>query len=100
MNIAPSGNDLLSRFTVFCLVMNRTIASGIFTQPYNVVVNAGSPAAALLLWAAAGIISLCITLVWVEFGLSIPRHVISGELRSTPQSGGDKNYVRSSFPSR
>jgi len=95
MNLTQSKNELLGPFTVFCLVMNRTIGSGIFTQPYNIAVGAGSSGAALLMWLAGGVIALCITACWLEFGLSVPRHHIFGERekRPTPRSGGDKNYV-------
>jgi len=73
--------------------MNRTIASGIFTQPYNIVTGVGNSAAALLIWFVAGIVITCITACWTEMGLSIPRHEVDGEQVSTPKSGGDKNYV-------
>jgi amino acid transporter len=73
--------------------MNKTIGSGIFTQPYNVVSGVGNPAAALLLWIGAALIAWCIAICWVELGLSIPRHKVAHRYVSTPKSGGDKNYV-------
>lgn len=73
--------------------MNKTIGSGIFTQPYNVVSGVGNPAAALLLWLGAALIAWCIAICWVELGLSIPRHRVAHRYVSTPRSGGDKNYA-------
>ncbi|GAB1317681.1 hypothetical protein MFIFM68171_07891 [Madurella fahalii] len=97
INRALSPDQLLSPFTVFCLIVNRTIASGIFTQPYNVLKGVGNPGASLLVWFSAGIIVLCITACWVELGLSIPRHVVGQHYVSTPKSGGDKNYLEYIF---
>jgi hypothetical protein len=95
INRGLDNGDLHSRFTVAALIINRTIASGIFTQPYNVVSGVGNPGASLLIWFVAGVIIHCITACWVELGLSIPRHLLlSGRSVSTPRSGGDKNYVR------
>jgi amino acid permease len=88
----------LSRFTVFCLVINRTIASGIFTQPVNVLKYTGSSGAALLIWVVAGIIILCVVATWIELALTIPIHYVfrdgSWQRVSSPRNGGDKNYVR------
>jgi hypothetical protein len=94
INRGLDNGDLHGRFTVAALIVNRTIASGIFTQPYNVVSGVGNPGASLLIWFVAGVIIHCITACWVELGLSIPRHLLSGVSVSTPRSGGDKNYVR------
>ncbi|KAK5652423.1 hypothetical protein OQA88_10465 [Cercophora sp. LCS_1] len=99
INRTVSRSDLLGRFTTFCLVINRTIASGIFTQPYNVMIGVGNPGAALLTWIIAGILALCITACWTELGLSIPRHLVNGQWVSTPKSGGDKNYLEYIFKS-
>ncbi|KAK3369320.1 amino acid/polyamine transporter I [Lasiosphaeria ovina] len=81
--------------------MNRTIASGIFTQPVNVLRGAGSSGVALLLWVVAGLIILCIVTGWIELALTIPLHYIfrnGNWMRiSAPRSGGDKNYLEYIF---
>ncbi len=96
-DVAPTRKQLFSRFTVFCLVINRTIASGIFTQPVRVLQLAGSSGVALVIWIAAGIIILCVVESWIELALTIPIHYIfrdGGWQRvSSPRNGGDKNYV-------
>ncbi|KAK4167837.1 amino acid transporter [Cladorrhinum sp. PSN259] len=93
INRSLDGGDLHGRFTVASLIVNRTVASGIFTQPHNVVTNVGNAGASLLVWFVAGVIIQCVTACWVELGLSIPRHVVRGRHVSTPRSGGDKNYL-------
>ena len=44
---------------------------------------------AMLFWLAGAIIALAGTIVFVEFGLAIPR--LQGQ--SIPRNGGEKNYV-------
>jgi|SRR3569833_1564998 len=101
-DVGPSRDQLLSPFTVFCLIMNRTIASGIFTQPVNVLLYSGSSGVSILLWVIAGIIITSLVQSWLELALTVPLHDIfrNGEwVRiSTPRSGGDKNYVRANGP--
>jgi amino acid permease len=97
-DVAPTTKQRLSPFTVFCLIMNRTIASGIFQQPVNVLFGAGSSGVAVVLWCFAGVIILCVVACWLELALTIPIHSIINDgswIRvSTPRSGGDKNYVQ------
>lgn len=50
---------------------------------------------ALLLWAAGFLISWAGLMVYIEFGLSIPRYrgTDGHGKRPVPRSGGEKNYV-------
>ena len=85
--------------------MNLTIAgSGVFVTPAILLKATGSPGASLLLWVLGAITSISSLLVWLEFGLSIPRYylpnrekddsLVEGEsLQSVPRSGGEKNFV-------
>jgi hypothetical protein len=69
--------------------------SGIFVNPGEVLIGTNSYGISILLWTIGGIVAMCGLLVWLEFGLSIPRQIVaSGEERSVPRSGGEKNYVR------
>ncbi len=97
IDVAPSAPQRLGRVTVVCLVLNRTIGSGIFIVPTKILDGTGSVGASLLLWAFGGLIATCGLLVWLELGLSIPLRLIpgTGELKNVPRSGGEKNYVRS-----
>ncbi|KAM7196199.1 amino acid transporter [Rhypophila sp. PSN 637] len=93
-NAYPVNRNLLSQFTVFCLILNRTIGSGIFAQPYNVVSGAGSSGLALVIWVLAPLVCLCQAACWTEMALSIPRaRDVDGSIVATPKSGGDKNYL-------
>jgi amino acid transporter len=80
---------------VACLILNRTIGTGIFAQPSNVLYLTGSPSVAIILWIVGGLIILSITLSWLELGLTVPRYFVReiGDVRSAPRSGGDKNYL-------
>lgn len=96
-DVAPTTSQRLGFFTVFCLIMNRIIGSGIFAQPVNVLLYAGSSGLAIVLWIIAGLIVLSITVCWLEVGMSVPFYNILHNRewlrRSAPRSGGDKNYV-------
>ncbi|KAM7190679.1 hypothetical protein V8F33_009343 [Rhypophila sp. PSN 637] len=71
----PTGNAVLGPFSTVCLILNRAIGSGIFTQPNNVLeFTSGSTILALVLWVVGGLIALSSTLVWIESGLSIPKY--------------------------
>lgn len=88
----------LTGLTVSCLILNRTIGTGIFAQPSNVLFLTGSPLVSVILWIAGGLLVLCITLSWLELGLTIPRHPFHTRdgvrvIVSAPRSGGDKNYL-------
>lgn len=97
-HIAPTSKQLLGSWSVVGLILNRTIGSGIFTQPVNVLEYTGSSGAAILVWIYACVIVLCITACWLELGLNVPFYsIVYNGIRkrlSTPRSGGDKNYVR------
>src|SRR4051812_8589718 len=85
----------LGRLTIVCLIINRTVGTGIFAQPSNVLYLTGSPAVAVIMWIVGGLIILSITLSWLELGLSVPRYWIQsvGDFVTTYRSGGDKNYL-------
>ena len=97
VNVAPTKNHQLGTFTVFCFMTNRTIASGIFTQPANVLFITGSSGVALMLWIVGGFVTLGILACWNELAQTIPMHKVRRGTRwvriSTPRSGADKNWV-------
>ena len=97
LHFAPTKRQLLSSWSVVGLILNRTIGSGIFTQPVNVLQYTGSSGGAILVWIYACVIVLCITACWLELGLNVPFYnILYNGVRkrlSTPRSGGDKNYV-------
>jgi hypothetical protein len=83
-----------SRFTVVCLILNRTIGSAIFNQPINVLFPTDSSAVAILVWVVGGLIGFALMLCWLEWALTVSGHFIDDSLQSTRiRSGGEKNYV-------
>lgn len=99
---SPSKRQRLGQFTVVCLILNRTIGSGIFVTPAKVLAGTGSVGGSLLFWAAGAIISICGLLVWLECSMSMPQRPVKGhtEPRGVPRSGGEKNYLEFMFPGR
>ena len=99
---SPSKRQRLGQFSVVCLILNRTIGSGIFVTPAKVLAGTGSVGGSLLFWAAGAIISTCGLLVWLECSLSIPQRPVMGhtEPRGVPRSGGEKNYLEFMFRGR
>jgi hypothetical protein len=91
---APSRHEKLRSFTVMCLIFNRSIGSGIFATPAKILRGTNSVGVNTVFWAIGGLLTMCGILVWLEFGLSIPREYVNGKDRAVPRSGGEKNYVR------
>ena len=100
----PPDSQKLGAFTVVCLILNRTIGSGIYVTPALVLRSTNSVGISLFLWVIGAIFGLCGVLVWLEYGLSIPKFrperdaqdaEIEGEgpLENVPRNGGEKNFV-------
>jgi amino acid transporter len=95
----PPDKQKIHWSTVGFLILNRTIGSGIFVSSASVLQNTRSPGVALMFWAIGGLLTLCVVLVWLEFGLSTPvKRVAGGVVQCVPRSGGEKNYVGSRAP--
>lgn len=90
----PSSSQRLSWFTIMCLILNRSIGTGIFATPTKIIIGTGNVGPALVMWVCGGLVALSALHVWNELGLTIPRN----RGRSVPRSGGEKNYVRGSRP--
>lgn len=90
---APSRQEKIRSFTVICLIFNRSIGSGIFATPAKILQGTNSVGVNIVFWAIGGLLVMCGTLVWLEFGLSIPREHVDGKERAVPRSGGEKNYL-------
>ena len=91
---APPRRQKIRSFTVACLIINRTVGSGIFVTPATILSDTNSVGVSLILWTLGGLVSLLAVLMWLEFGLSTPRRrVTDGSIHSVPRSGGEKNYV-------
>jgi hypothetical protein len=47
----------------------------------------------LLFWLLGALTALAGTVLYIEFGLTIPRHLINGKFEPVVRNGGDMNYV-------
>ncbi|KAL8836843.1 MAG: hypothetical protein Q9176_006077 [Flavoplaca citrina] len=100
---SPDDTEKLGSVTVMCLILNRTIGSGIYVTPAIVLRATNSVGISLLLWTFGAVFGLCGLLVWLELGLSIPKFQPQeegaasidgdGPLENVPRSGGEKNYL-------
>ncbi|KAL8654156.1 MAG: hypothetical protein Q9226_003544 [Calogaya cf. arnoldii] len=100
---SPDDTEKLGSITVMCLILNRTIGSGIYVTPAIVLRATNSVGLSLLLWTFGAFFGLCGLLVWLELGLSIPKFQppeegtasLDGEgpFENVPRSGGEKNYL-------
>ncbi|KAL9046610.1 MAG: hypothetical protein Q9214_000595 [Letrouitia sp. 1 TL-2023] len=101
---SPPDDQKLGSITVMCLILNRTIGSGIYVTPALVLRATNSVGASLFLWTLGAIFGICGLLVWLELGLSIPKFQTperaagshndgEGVFESVPRNGGEKNYL-------
>ena len=83
------GNNALRReltlFDAVSVIVGIMIGSGIFFIPTFVLGRAGAPGLALLVWVAAGIVSILSGLCYAELGAAMP------------QAGGTYVYLREAF---
>ncbi|KAL8661586.1 MAG: hypothetical protein Q9202_005472 [Teloschistes flavicans] len=91
--------------TVMCTILNRTIGSGIFVTPAIVLRSTSSVGVSLLFWSFGAVMGMSALLVWLEFGLSIPKFELPNRdengmvreegvsLQCVPRNGGEKNYL-------
>ncbi|PKS12585.1 hypothetical protein jhhlp_000793 [Lomentospora prolificans] len=98
LDLSPTSRQRLGEFTVAALILNRTIGSGIFGLPKNILEHTGSSGVSILLWVVGGLIVLSLHLCWLELGMSVPYFSHVDEDGSTrtipvPRSGGDKNFL-------
>ncbi|KAG8527788.1 uncharacterized protein KY384_007942 [Bacidia gigantensis] len=103
----PGDAQKLGITTVVCLILNRTIGAGIYVSPALVLRATNSTGVSLVLWVIGAIFGVCGVLIWLEFGLNVPKYEpskISPELcsdgegkdgprKGVPRNGGEKNYL-------
>ncbi|KAJ8059581.1 hypothetical protein OCU04_011236 [Sclerotinia nivalis] len=91
---SPEDKDFLSRFQVACIIINRMMGTGIFESPTIIIQQDRNAGASLILWVLGFIASMAGTLMYVEYGLTIPRRKMAGEVQAVPRSGGELNYLK------
>lgn len=94
---APTEPFRLTFIDVTCLVINRTIGTGIFSAPQEVMRGVRSPGIAIVMWFLGCIYGLAGAHVFVEYGLNVPRYVINGVEQAVPRSGGELHYLQYVF---
>lgn len=72
----------LSRWNALAIVVGSVIGTGIYIRPASIAQLVGTPSAIMLVWIAAGLLSLAGTLTYSELAARIPR------------SGGEYAYLR------
>ncbi|CAL1710391.1 unnamed protein product [Somion occarium] len=71
----------IGTFSAAFLIFNRIIGTGIFSTPSAILALTGSVGLSLFIWVAGMVIAILGCLVYLEFGMAIPRN------------GGEKNYL-------
>ncbi|KAI0069887.1 high-affinity methionine permease [Panus rudis PR-1116 ss-1] len=75
----------IGTFSAAFLIFNRIIGTGIFSTPSAIVSLTGSVGLSLFIWVAGMVIAILGCLVYLEFGMAIPRN------------GGEKNYLEAVY---
>ncbi|KAF2004027.1 amino acid transporter [Amniculicola lignicola CBS 123094] len=83
----------LGLFSVVAFIVQRVIGTGLFRSPWTVIHGTQSVGMSLVFWAIGALSLLAGTLLYIEFGLTVPRHRIDGRMQSVFRNGGDLNYV-------
>ncbi|KAF2825914.1 amino acid transporter [Ophiobolus disseminans] len=83
----------LGLFSVFAFIVQQVIGTGIFRTPWTAIHATQSVGITLLFWLFGALTALSGMVLYIEFGLSIPRHVIDGRKETVVRNGGDLNYV-------
>lgn len=100
----PPESQKLGPISVMCLIVNRTIGTGIYVMPAIALKATNSVRISLIFWSLGAIFGISGVLVWLELGLSIPKFRPAdlglepqregeGAFECVPRSGGEKNYL-------
>ncbi|KAJ1967720.1 hypothetical protein IWQ62_001682 [Dispira parvispora] len=91
-DLAPEDNEsttelprTMGALSGTALVCGLMIGSGIFSTPATVLLQAGSPGMAMVLWGIGALVTLCGALSYVELGAMLP------------VSGGEQTYLEYAF---
>jgi len=74
-------------------ILQQVIGTGIFRTPWTVMQATESSGITLCFWAFGGLAAIAGSILYIEFGLTTPRHSIDGERVPVVRNGGDMNYV-------
>lgn len=48
----------------------------------------------MIFWFVGALTAMAGAVLYIEFGLALPRHLIDGKMEAVVRNGGDLNYVR------
>ncbi|KAH8671838.1 amino acid/polyamine transporter I [Tricladium varicosporioides] len=83
----------LGYISVFSIIINKMIGTGIFDNPSTIMHDTRSVGYTLIFWLLGSLATMAGTFVFIEYGLTIPRWEINGRKVFTPRSGGEFNYL-------
>lgn len=90
---SPPKQYRLGFISVYCIIINKMIGTGIFDTPTTIMHDTKSVGFTLIFWLLGSIATLAGTFVFIEYGLSVPRWEFNGQKIFTPRSGGEFNYL-------
>ncbi|KAF2272400.1 uncharacterized protein EI97DRAFT_445851 [Westerdykella ornata] len=83
----------LGLFSVVAIILQQMIGTGIFRTPWTLMQVTGSVGITLIFWFVGAITAMAGAVLYIEFGVSLPRHLIDGRVEPVVRNGGDLNYV-------
>ncbi|KAF2026522.1 hypothetical protein EK21DRAFT_92359 [Setomelanomma holmii] len=87
----------LGHFSVVAFILQQVIGTGIFRTPWTTIHASQSVGITLLFWLFGAVTAMAGTVLYIRFGLSLPRHNIDGKKETVVRNGGDLNYVEYLF---
>ncbi|KAK1954750.1 hypothetical protein LY78DRAFT_648761 [Colletotrichum sublineola] len=91
----PSDESRLAVYEVAAIIANRMIGTGVFEAPTQVFRKAPTVGLGLMYWLIGCFATLCGSLLYVEYGLTIPQTSPDGDKdECIPTNGGELNYMR------
>ncbi|KAG9857559.1 hypothetical protein KCU98_g937, partial [Aureobasidium melanogenum] len=94
-NPVASPQNRLTTISVACIIANRMIGTGIFDAPTSVLRDDHNIGSSLMLWLAGCFATLAGTLIYIEYGTTIPRYKFDHVARPkfVPRNGGELVYM-------
>jgi hypothetical protein len=83
----------LGLFSVVAFILQQMLGSGIFRTTWTVMQATGSVGLTLIFWFIGALTAIAGAIIYIEFGLALPRHLIDGKVEPVVRNGGDLNYV-------
>ncbi|KAG9660559.1 hypothetical protein KCU64_g3120, partial [Aureobasidium melanogenum] len=94
-NPVASPQNRLTTISVACIIANRMIGTGVFDAPTSILRDDRNIGSSLMLWLAGCFATLAGTLIYIEYGTTIPRYKFDhvARPRFVPRNGGELVYM-------